>query len=91
MLSTRLIPARLDRSHLVIECVHAVRAAFAYYRHRRRFPTRVPVAIGGSRVFYKFQLLEKNSPITRNIVISPLTTVILIVNKLFHLQVIVSR
>lgn len=63
MLSTRLIPARLDRSHLVIECVHAVTAAFAYYRHRRRFPTRVPVAIGGPRVFYKFQLLKKKTPL----------------------------
>lgn len=33
----RLISALLDRSHLVIECVHAVTAAFAYYRHRHRF------------------------------------------------------
>lgn len=33
----RLISALLDRSHLVIECVHAVTAAFAYYHHRHRF------------------------------------------------------
>lgn len=72
----RLISALLDRSHLVIECVHAVTAAFAYYHHRHRFrhvcQARARIAI------LQISITAKNSPMTCNTIIFPLTTITII-------------